>query len=88
MVRLRPAFAVPFAEIQLTPCERLNQELEALFLAREDEDFVRLLIDDIDIVADDRQAGRFAGQSIGRPRSELGVLPVIDKDRLRSIPLR
>jgi len=36
MVRLRPAFAVPFAEIQLSACERLNQELEALFLARED----------------------------------------------------
>ena len=38
MVRLRPAFAVPFAEIHLAPCERLNQELEALFLAREDEE--------------------------------------------------
>jgi uncharacterized protein (TIGR02466 family) len=38
MVRLRPAFAVPFAEVQLAPCERLNQELEALFLAREDEE--------------------------------------------------
>jgi uncharacterized protein (TIGR02466 family) len=38
MVRLRPAFAVPFAEIQLAPCERLNHELEALFLAREDEE--------------------------------------------------
>jgi uncharacterized protein (TIGR02466 family) len=38
MVKLRPAFVVPFAEIQLAPCERLNQELEALFLAREDEE--------------------------------------------------
>lgn len=38
MVRVRPAFAVPFAEIQLAPCERLNQELEALFLARENDE--------------------------------------------------
>src|SRR6201993_3776748 len=38
MVRVRLAFAVPFAEVQLAPCERLNRELEALFLAREDEE--------------------------------------------------
>jgi uncharacterized protein (TIGR02466 family) len=30
-----PLFAVPFGEVRLAPCERLNQELEALFLQRE-----------------------------------------------------
>lgn len=30
-----PTFAVPFATARLDPCERLNRELEALFLARE-----------------------------------------------------
>jgi uncharacterized protein (TIGR02466 family) len=35
-VTLRPAFAVPLGTAQLSPCERLNRELEALFLARED----------------------------------------------------
>ena len=35
---LRPMYAVPLAEVQLAPCEALNRELEALFLAREDEE--------------------------------------------------
>jgi uncharacterized protein (TIGR02466 family) len=35
---LRPLFAVPFAEARLEPCERLNQDLEALFLQRETEE--------------------------------------------------
>jgi len=35
---LRAAFAVPFAEARLAHCERLNRELEALFLAREDDE--------------------------------------------------
>jgi len=35
---LTPMFAVPFGEARLLPCERLNRELEALFLAREDEE--------------------------------------------------
>jgi len=34
-----PGFAVPFAEGRLTPCERLNRELEALFLARETDEY-------------------------------------------------
>jgi uncharacterized protein (TIGR02466 family) len=37
-VALRPAFAVPLGTAQLSPCERLNRELEALFLAREDDE--------------------------------------------------
>lgn len=37
-VTLRPMFAVPFGEARLAPCERLNGELEALFLAREDDE--------------------------------------------------
>jgi len=36
-VTLRPIFAVPLGEARLVPCERLNRELEALFLAREDD---------------------------------------------------
>jgi uncharacterized protein (TIGR02466 family) len=32
---LHTRFAVPLAEMRLTPCEALNQQLEALFLARE-----------------------------------------------------
>lgn len=32
---VRPLFAVPFAEMHLASCEKLNRELEALFLARE-----------------------------------------------------
>jgi len=35
---LRPLFAVPFAEARLEPCERLNRDLEALFLQRETEE--------------------------------------------------
>ena len=38
VVRLSPMFAVPLAEARLRPCERLNRELEALFLAKEDEE--------------------------------------------------
>jgi uncharacterized protein (TIGR02466 family) len=37
-IRVHPLFAVPFGETRLEPCERLNQELEALFLARETEE--------------------------------------------------
>ncbi len=37
-IRVHPLFAVPFGEAHLAPCERLNQELEALFLARETEE--------------------------------------------------
>lgn len=36
-VTLRPVFAVPLAEARLVACERLNRELEALFLAREND---------------------------------------------------
>ncbi len=32
---VHPLFAVPFGETRLASCERLNQELETLFLARE-----------------------------------------------------
>jgi uncharacterized protein (TIGR02466 family) len=35
---LRPLFATPFGETRLPECERLNRELEALFLARENEE--------------------------------------------------
>jgi uncharacterized protein (TIGR02466 family) len=38
-VRVNPLFAVPFAEARLPSCERLNRELEALFLERETEEF-------------------------------------------------
>jgi uncharacterized protein (TIGR02466 family) len=34
-LKVYPLFAVPFGEVRLAPCERLNQELEALFLQRE-----------------------------------------------------
>jgi uncharacterized protein (TIGR02466 family) len=37
-VTMRSVFAVPFGEARLARCERLNGELEALFLAREDEE--------------------------------------------------
>jgi uncharacterized protein (TIGR02466 family) len=37
-IRVHPLFAVPFGETRLDPCERLNHELEALFLARETEE--------------------------------------------------
>jgi hypothetical protein len=36
-VTVRPAFAVPIGEVRLASCERLNGELEALFLAREND---------------------------------------------------
>jgi len=38
-LKLSPGFAVPFAEGRLAPCERLNRELETLFLARETEEY-------------------------------------------------
>ena len=37
-IQLHPLFAVPFGEARLERCERLNQELEALFLGRETEE--------------------------------------------------
>jgi uncharacterized protein (TIGR02466 family) len=37
-LQIRPLFAVPFGEVHLAPCERLNRELEALFLRRETEE--------------------------------------------------
>lgn len=36
---IEPAFAVPIVASRLEPCERLNRELAALFLARETEEF-------------------------------------------------
>jgi Putative 2OG-Fe(II) oxygenase len=38
-IRLRSAFAVPVGEARLGACEGLNRELEALFLARETEEY-------------------------------------------------
>jgi uncharacterized protein (TIGR02466 family) len=38
-LRIQAGFAVPFAETRLSPCERLNRELEALFLARETDEY-------------------------------------------------
>jgi Putative 2OG-Fe(II) oxygenase len=38
-LRVSPGFAVPFVEGRLVPCERLNRELEALFLARETDEY-------------------------------------------------
>lgn len=38
-IALTPIFAVPLGEAHLVPCERLNRELEALFLARESDDY-------------------------------------------------
>jgi len=38
-LKLNSLFAVPFGEIRLTPCERLNRELEALFLQRETAEY-------------------------------------------------
>jgi uncharacterized protein (TIGR02466 family) len=35
IVKVRPLFAVPFGEVRLERCERLNQELAELFLERE-----------------------------------------------------
>jgi uncharacterized protein (TIGR02466 family) len=37
-IQVHPLFAVPFGEVRLDDCERLNQELEALFLARETDE--------------------------------------------------
>ena len=37
-VKLRPQFAVPIGEAWLSPCDSLNRDLEALFLAREDDE--------------------------------------------------
>src|SRR3979411_460983 len=38
-LKLNSLFAVPFGEMRLTPCERLNRELEALFLQRETAEY-------------------------------------------------
>jgi hypothetical protein len=38
-LRIRSAFAVPFGEARLGDCRQLNRELEALFLARETEEY-------------------------------------------------
>jgi hypothetical protein len=38
-IRLSSAFAVPLGEARLTACDRLNRELEALFLARETDEY-------------------------------------------------
>jgi uncharacterized protein (TIGR02466 family) len=37
-LKVSTVFAVPFGEVHLSPCGRLNQELEALFLASATED--------------------------------------------------
>jgi uncharacterized protein (TIGR02466 family) len=37
-LQVNSLFAVPFGELYLSPCEQLNQELETLFLARENEE--------------------------------------------------
>jgi uncharacterized protein (TIGR02466 family) len=37
-ITVRPLFATPFGEVRLPNCERLNRELEALFLQRETEE--------------------------------------------------
>ena len=38
-LKVVPAFAVPIVESRLQHCERLNRELEALFLARETDEY-------------------------------------------------
>ena len=38
-LKVNPLFAVPFGEVRLESCERLNGELEALFLERETDEF-------------------------------------------------
>jgi uncharacterized protein (TIGR02466 family) len=38
-LNVHPLFAVPFAEARLPACERLNRELEALFLERETDEY-------------------------------------------------
>ena len=37
-LQVRPLFSTPFGEVRLASCERLNGELEALFLRRETEE--------------------------------------------------
>jgi len=37
-ITVRPLFATPFGEVRLANCERLNLELETLFLTRESEE--------------------------------------------------
>jgi uncharacterized protein (TIGR02466 family) len=37
-LNVRPLFATPFGEVRLPGCQRLNRELEALFLARENDE--------------------------------------------------
>ena len=37
-IKVRPLFATPFGEVRLPGCERLNRELEALFVQRETEE--------------------------------------------------
>jgi uncharacterized protein (TIGR02466 family) len=37
-VKVAPLFAVPFGEARLVPCEALNRDLEALFIARENDE--------------------------------------------------
>jgi uncharacterized protein (TIGR02466 family) len=38
-IKVRPLFATPFGELRLQNCERLNRDLEALFLQRETEEY-------------------------------------------------
>jgi uncharacterized protein (TIGR02466 family) len=38
-LKVNSLFAVPFADTRLVPCERLNRELEALFLLRESAEY-------------------------------------------------
>ncbi len=38
-LKVESLFAAPFGQARLTPCERLNRELEALFLARELDEY-------------------------------------------------
>jgi len=38
-IQIDPVFAVPFGESRLPSCERLNRELEGLFLSRETEEY-------------------------------------------------
>ena len=38
-IRISSAFAVPFGDARLAGCERLNRQLEALFIARETDEY-------------------------------------------------
>lgn len=38
-IKVVPMFAAPFGECHLSPCESLNQELERLFLTRENQEY-------------------------------------------------